>query len=82
MVRFDNLKRFKYGHFKAYLPWGGLYFVWLNKCIYLKIYGDVWCMKGGKEPEINEFFTSISSHVVMISHEYILLDNGNIYTNN
>ena len=53
-----------------------------NRGCFLMKNGDVWCMKAGKEPEINEFFTSISSHVVMISHEYILLDNGNIYTNN
>ncbi|MCQ2467816.1 MAG: hypothetical protein MJ166_09885 [Clostridia bacterium] len=49
-------------------------------CFFMKN-GDVWCMKSDRAPEINEFYTSISSHVVMISHEYILLDNGNIYTN-
>ncbi len=52
-----------------------------NRGCFLMKNGDVWCMRGGSAPEINEFFTSISSHVVMISHEYILLDNGNIYTN-
>lgn len=90
-VNGNNLEWGLYGdHYSVELPEGfdisqiKTYYVYGDSndrgCFVMKN-GDVWKMNSKEAPEINEFFTSINSHVVMMANDYILLDNGYIYTN-